>query len=210
MRQADPRVIQAIAVTAELTGTQLSKAAAQVFAADLADYPVEAVLHALDRCRREVRGRLTLADVIARIQESDGRPGVEEAWAMIPHDEAASAVLTDEMATAMGAALPLLNAGDDIGARMAFKEVYNREVTQARANGRPVRWFASLGHDKAGREPVIRQAVQQGRLSRAQALHHLPHLDDAPLDPNGRKQLAQIRAILLPHISAPEAGDEAA
>jgi predicted ester cyclase len=202
-------VIQAIAVTAELTGTQLSKAAAEVFAADLAEHPAEAVLVALDRCRKEIRGRLTLADVIARIRENDGRPGIEEAWAMLPRTEAESAVLTDEMATAMGAAAPLLAEGDAIAARMAFKEVYSREVTAARAAGKPVRWFASMGHDTAGREAVVRQAVALGRLSREQAVKHLPHLDDAPMDPNGRKQLAAIKSLLLPKLS-PEVRSEAA
>jgi len=198
LKHADPRVIQALAIAAELTGTQFSKPAAQVFAADLAEYPVDVVLAALDRCRAEVRGRLILADVLARIREADGRPGAEEAWAMIPHDERQTAVLTDEMATAMGPALSLLDEGDAIAARMAFKEIYNREVAAARAQGKPVRWFASLGQDVAGRDPVIRQAVAQGRLSRPQAVKLLPHIDDAPLDPNGRKQIAAIRALLRP------------
>lgn len=208
--QLDADIVRAIAVCAELTGTQLSEHAMRAFALDLGEHPKAAVLAALDRCRREIRGRLTLADVIARIQDADGRPGVEEAWSMIPRDEADSVVLTDEMAMAMGAALPLLAAGDDVGARMAFKEVYSREVTQARAAGRPVHWFASLGHDTAGREPVIRQAVQQGRLTRAQAVKHLPHLDDEPLDPNGRARIAQIRATLLPHLKPVEVPDAAA
>ena len=76
---------EAIAVTAELTGTVLSKVAAQVMAEDLARYPEAQVMGALTRCRRELKGRLTIADVISRLD--DGRPGVEEAWAMLPKDE---------------------------------------------------------------------------------------------------------------------------
>ena len=210
MRQADPKVLQAIAVTAELTGTTLSKAAAQVFAADLAEYPVATVLQALERCRRELRGRLTIAEVITRIRECDGRPGVEEAWAMLPKDERTTAVVTAEMLTAYGAASALLATGDAIGARMAFKEVYARELTAARAAGKPVRWIVSAGHDPHGREAVIRQALDDGRLTRPQATKHLPHLDDEPLDPNGRARIAQIRATLLPHLKPVEAPDAAA
>jgi len=61
---ADPDILRAVAVCAELTGTELSEAAARIFAEDLAAYPKSAVLHALERCRREVRGRLVLADVL--------------------------------------------------------------------------------------------------------------------------------------------------
>lgn len=205
-----PDVLKAVAVTAELTGTQLSEAAARVFAADLAEYPVDQVLAALTRCRREVRGRLTVADVAARIAEADGRPGAEEAWAMIPRDEAQTAVITDEMAVAMGAALPLLADGDAVAARMAFKEVYGREVAAARASGKPLRWFASLGHDKAAREPVIRQAVAMGRLTQRQALRHLPSLADDPIDGAASKQLANARFLLLPNVTKGGRNDAAA
>ena len=98
--KASKAILQAIAVTAELTGTQLSEPAARVFAGDLAAYPEAQVLGALTRCRKEVRGRLTLQDVIGRLD--DGRPGAEEAWAMLPKDEAASCVWTDEMCSAWG------------------------------------------------------------------------------------------------------------
>ena len=66
-------LLQAIAVTAELTGTQLSEGAARVLAADVAPYPEKQVMGALVRCRKELRGRLTVADIIARLD--DGRPG---------------------------------------------------------------------------------------------------------------------------------------
>ena len=78
----DNELAEALAVTAELTGTELSVAAAKVMATDLAAYPRQQVLGALARCRRELKTRLTMAAVIERLD--DGRPGAEEAWAMIP------------------------------------------------------------------------------------------------------------------------------
>lgn len=207
--QIDSEILKAVAVTAELTGTEITEMAAKVFAMDLAEYPKAAVMTALTRCRRELKGRLTLADVLNRVAEMDGRPSADEAWAMMPMDEAATVVWTDEMAAAWGVALPMVDT-DKVAARMAFKAAYQKGVDEARQTLRPVKWRASLGHDKAGREPVIRQAVQQGRLSRAQALHHLPHLDDAPLDMAGQKQLATIRATLLPHTRTPSDNEEAA
>lgn len=163
-------LLKALAVTAELTGTQLSPDAVKVMAADLCEFDEGHVVGALTRCRKELRGRLTLAEIILRLD--DGRPGVEEAWALVPKSEAETGVLTDEIATAMGVALPLLP--DQIAARMTFKEVYMAEITRARNEHKPVRWFASLGHDPSLREAPIRLAVEKGRLSAEAARPYLP------------------------------------
>lgn len=170
------QLIQAVAVTAELCGRTFTPAAAAVFVDDLARYPEAQVLGALRRCRREVRGLLTVQDVVSRLD--DGRPGAEEAWAMIPQDEAGSTVWTEEMAAAFGVARHLLAEGDRIGARMAFRESYGRLVAQARDDGKPVRWSPSLGHDPGGREAVLQEAVRLGRLSIAHAVELLPGIED--------------------------------
>lgn len=169
------QLIQAVAVTAELCGRTFSPAAAAVFVDDLARYPEAQVLGALRRCRREVRGILTVQDVVSRLD--DGRPGAEEAWAMIPQDEAGSTVWTDEMAEAYGIARHLLAEGDRVGARMAFKETYGRLVAQARDDGRPVRWSPSLGHDPRGREAALLEAVDRGRLPLGLAVALAPSIE---------------------------------
>ena len=156
-------LIQAVAVTAELCGRTFSEGAARMFVADLTTYPEPAVLKALTRCRREVKGMLTIQDVVSRID--DGRLGVEEAWAMMPFSESQSVVWTEEMAQAFGIALPLLCEGEKVAARMAFKEAYLRLNGEARDAGKPVIWSPSLGHDKSGREPVLSEAVAKGRLT---------------------------------------------
>lgn len=167
-------LIQAIAVTAELCGRTFSPEAAAVFVSDLVPYPEAQILGALVRCRKEVRGVLTLQDVISRLD--DGRPGAEEAWAMLPMREEQSAVWTAEMSQAFGVALPLINAGEVVPARMAFKETYLRMVSQARDKGVPVQWHVSLGHDPRGRAPVLEQAVAAGRLSYEDAKSYVPTL----------------------------------
>lgn len=171
---ASVEVIKAVAVTAELCGAVFSEAAAEVFLADLEGFPEQAVLRALTRCRKEHKGRLTVSDVISRID--DGRPGPEEAWAMMPIDESQSVVWTDEMAHAFGIALPLLDAGDKIGARMAFKEAYTKALAQARDERKPVTWTPSLGHSKEGRDGVLMDAVQKGRLTMERAQQYAPAL----------------------------------
>jgi hypothetical protein len=165
-------ISEQIQATAELCGQPLSKMALAVLVMDLDGYPPQQVIGALRLCRREHRGRLTAEAIVSRLD--DGRPGVEEAWSMIPHSEAGSVVWTDEMATAFGAASPLLAMGDHIAARMAFREVYQAAVSRARDARTPPVWRPSLGWDVAGRETALREAVEKGRLSAEQATALLP------------------------------------
>lgn len=176
---ATEQLLQAIAVTAELTATQLSTAAARVMADDLSRYPENQVMAALTRCRREVRSRLTIADVISRLE--DGRPGVEEAWAhVVPAlgDESVTLVWTEEEKRAFFIAAPL--ARDPIAARMAFKEAYSKAVQTARDKGEPVKWSPCLGHNAAARESALLEARQLGRLSAPHVATLLPHLEPVP------------------------------
>lgn len=100
----------------------------------------------------------------------DGRPGADEAWAMIPMSEYASAVMTQEMAEALHIAQPLLDAGDKIAARMSFREAYNRIVDANKRNGVKPSWFPSLGQDKEGRDSVLAEAVRLGRIGAEHAI----------------------------------------
>ena len=158
---ASKELIEAVAVTAELCGRTFSEAAARVFVGDLSAYPEVAVIKALARCRKEVRGVLTVQDVVSRVD--DGRPGPNEAWAMLPMSEGETVVWTDEMAQAFGVVREMLGH-DRVAACFAFKERYIRAVNDARDAGRPVNWTPTLGHDPQGREQVLAEAVQLGRL----------------------------------------------
>lgn len=172
------RVLDELKVTAELCGgREYSTAAARIMAVELEAYPEHAVLSALARCRRECR-TLSLADIVARID--DGHPGAEEAWAMLPHDEAESVVWTPEMREAFMVCQAQIDDGDTIGARMAFKETYTRLLSEARAQRRQARWEVSLGHDASRREAALREAVQKNRLTFEHAQALLPDLAMSP------------------------------
>jgi hypothetical protein len=171
------KVIEAIAVTAELCGRTFTPGAASVFAGDLDGLPDEAVLAALTRCRKEVRGALTVQDVVSRLD--DGRPGAEEAWAMIPRDEISSIVWTEEMAQAYGAAGPLLAEGDRIAARMAFKEAYAKLVAEARDRREMPRWTPSMGSDASGRQLALIDAVRLRRMRMDHAMELLQNQPEA-------------------------------
>jgi hypothetical protein len=166
------KLLEAVAVTAELCGRTFSEPAARVFVADLSAYPENQVLGALKRCRKEVKGLLTVHDVVSRLD--DGRPGVEEAWAMVPRSESETTVWTTESGQAFGVAVRLLDSGDEVAARMAFKETYLRMVAQAREAGEPVQWHISLGWDKKGRDGPLLEAIQKGRIKYEDAQQYLP------------------------------------
>lgn len=166
-------ILQAVAVTAELCGRTFSPEAAAVFVSDLDGFSEPQLLTALKRCRREVRGALTVQDVVSRID--DGRPGPDEAWAMVPKDEATTVVWTDEMREAYGRVSVLLQ-DDAIGARMAFREAYTRLVSEARSNNQPAKWIASIGHDARSRDVVMLDAVSKGRISFEHAKDFVPSL----------------------------------
>ena len=123
-------VLKAIAVTAQLTSTELSEAALEVFEADLSGYSEEQILAALTRCRRELSGRLTVSAVIDRISCAGGHQTANEAWGVVmaSADESDTVIWTDQIAEAAGIARPILDAGDEVGARMAFRDAYERIV----------------------------------------------------------------------------------
>lgn len=129
-----------------------------------------------------------IVDLIKATQPEAQRPGPDEAWAKIPRSEDDHVVWTDEMAHAWGVANNLVNPGlvekpDWVAARMAFRDAYVRAVESARAQGRPVRWSLSRGHDSRGLREVVDEAVRLGQLSRQEADRHLQVLEyEAPFD----------------------------
>ena len=166
-------VLKTLTVMAEIYGRALSKDAAKLLLSDLAGYSEKQILLALQRCRRELPRFPTLAEIVERID--DGRPGVEEAWAMVPKSEDESVVWTEEMATAFSAAAPLIGE-DNVAARLAFKESYAREVRRARDEKRLPKWSTSLGHDKRHRESMLNEAVMKCRISLADAKRLIPEM----------------------------------
>lgn len=187
----DQKLLDIVKATGEIYGKQISLAAALMFLIDLEAYNSDLITGALSKCRKELKSFPTVADVIARID--DGRPGVEEAWALIPKDEYGSVVWNDEIAEAYGACRRLLES-DPIAARMAFKESYSKVVAERRNAGAIPTWTASLGFEKSGREAALREAISKKRLSALEAQAILPELDFSTLKivpqlPNGPKPL---------------------
>ncbi|AZD86537.1 hypothetical protein C4K14_3713 [Pseudomonas chlororaphis subsp. aureofaciens] len=182
------RLTLAITATAEVLGQTITSEAAEMMADDLADYPAEAVAGALKACRRELTGKLTLAAILQRVQAADGRPGKDEAWAiaMTTNDEFETVVLTDEIQLALAAAKPVLDAGDKVGARMAFISAYERFVSQAREDAKPVNWHVSVGFDANRRIQAVTKAMELKRIPQEHAQKYLADLSVVPVTEDGR------------------------
>lgn len=187
-QDGDATLTETIAATAEICGHRLSERATHMLARDLADLPEAAVVDALARCRLELRGRLSIGEILTRIE--DGRPSSAEAWAMMPKSEAASVVWTDEMAKAWGSVLPLLQNGEWQEARGVFEKVYAQCVLLARCKREKIRWHPSLGSDLAQRESVLIEAVRKERLSASYVQELLPYRS---LSPEALQLLSQLQ-----------------
>lgn len=122
-------------------------------------------------CQDPQRGRFppVPADILAQIErasDDDGRPGPEEAWAIALQaaDEVRTVVWTPEIAEAWGVARIVHRGGDEVGARMAFREAYSRLVVDARKRREPATWSPTLGSDPRMRDEALRVAIDAGKL----------------------------------------------
>jgi len=178
----------AICATAEAMGQEMNPGTAAMMAEDLCAYSVPVVKAALKACRFEVKGKLAMADILQRVQSSDGRPGKDEAWAIAitTNDEFETVVLTDEIQLALAAAKPILDGGDKIGARMAFIDAYQRFVGQARKDSKPVNWHVSVGFDSNRRVQAVTKAVELKRIPQEHGQKYLADLSIVPVTEDGR------------------------
>lgn len=167
----------AVAFGCEITGERLES-----YAEHLADIPKEKLQQAFWQAGRDLKFFPKIAELrelagALPVPSNDGRPGPEEAWARMPKGERMeedSIVWCEEERAAYGACRSLLFDGDLIGARMAFKERYEKELAEARSQRRPVRWIMSVGYDVEHRLTTLATAVQDKRMSRESALNFVP------------------------------------
>lgn len=131
----------------------------------LESYRLDEIRQALRQHRMVNKFAPVLHDVLDALNPKPSRLHLpaDEAWAiaLLSMDESETVVVTDEILRARSAAWDIFADGDKIGARMAFRAAYEREVQSATM---PPVWKASLGHDKQRREETITKAVNQGLL----------------------------------------------
>lgn len=161
----------------------------------LAAFPPATVKKAFDTYRIERPDFAPVPNgIAARCKLLDGRPDENEAWAVAitSQDERETVVWTHEMAEAFNLARPLLATGDEIGARMAFKDAYKRLVDDARAENKPAAWSVSAGWDQSRRQIAVEKAVVAGLLAGPQPHLALPNESGLPAaEPEGLKRLKE-------------------
>lgn len=182
MRDSVKWITDQVAALGLALGEEVSTQRLLVYADDLSDIPQDQLGKAFQRARKEYEyPKLPPVAFIRRMAgagaQQDGRPGPEEAWARMPKGERMeddSVVWCEEERIAYSACRSLLLGGDQIGARMAFKERYERELAEARSQGRPLRWIMSAGYDIGHRLATLAVAVQENRMSLENALNFVP------------------------------------
>lgn len=152
----------------------------------LADVPLAAIATAFQRHLTDTeRGQYLPkpADIIRHLKSrhESAHPGPDEAWGMVlrlVNDERETGVLTDEMRTGWQTCQPILDVGDEVGARKCFIETYARCVQDAP----PPRWTVSLGTDPILRAQRLNEAVTARRISADHAQLLLPGPAPASLE----------------------------
>lgn len=191
------KINKALAVTAEICGTDLSETAVQVMIKRLSGYAFDSVQNALKKCMDEVTGRLTLAHIKQRLD--DGRPSPEIAWSQVPKHEQDSMVMTSEQNQALCCVSAMIDQGELIPARMAFIEKYKQLVAESRSNDLPVSYEMQMGWNEQGRFDAVQVAIQSGMIKKIQAVRLLPEFEheimDIPLLESQKDQVKKIQSM---------------
>lgn len=188
-----------VAATAEAMGQEISPNAVALLVADFSTFPRAQLKEALRRVRMEGVGRLTAKALLDQLDALNGRIGADEAFALVlkAADEAQTVVWTDEIAQAWTVCAPMLKGRDQVGARMAFRQAYDRIVQDARAAMKRPAPVVSIGSDPQLRVVAVTQAHEQRRLPLALALAALEGLAEFDAQENCFVALGSARPLTL-------------
>jgi hypothetical protein len=139
------------------------------------EYELVEFKQACSKCTLDNKFFPVPADIIQHIPSAQKNihVGAEEAWAIAEEamDEHSTVFVTNEILEAKVICQDLYDSGDKVGARMAFKDAYNRIIKTAQ----PPKWKMSEGYDKARKQDAIRNALALGRLSEEESKKYLRH-----------------------------------
>lgn len=137
---------------ASIYDKEVKETQAKIFFNALAEYDFSAVEKSFNTHIRTSKFFPTPADIIQNIPKPKiaGHIGSDEAWqlALKAMEENDSVVINEQIIKARECAMDIYYSGDKVGARMAFRDSYNRIILES---PNPT-WFVSLGFDKDGHE----------------------------------------------------------
>lgn len=184
----------------EYYGQQLNLNQLKLWVLDLLDLSSQEIERAVLENRRDAERRYPSNP--AQIRDKVYMfPSAEEAWAMCKHDEKESVVWCSEIAEAYHDVRDLIKSGDMIGARMAFKDSYNKKVSISKSIKQKPKWFLSSGFDVEGRDIAMIEAINKGRVNEKQALELLPYLQLPSSKSNTQIAIAEKNSGLLEYES---------
>lgn len=199
--QDAPRFFELLDLTYDMIGVGagkvISEAAKVMFFQDLQRYPIDLIEASLSAHRMDPeRGKFTpkVADIAHQIERRRRVSwlSADEAWSQVPKIEGMAGLLNDVSAQALAVATPLLNAGDETAARMAFKGAYNRLVELAKLERRGPQYWVSPGGSFEEQEAIRAEGVRQGLLTAPKSEPEPPRLSHTP---GGAKP--DLKALLL-------------
>lgn len=199
--QDAPRFFELLDLTYDMIGVGagkvISEAAKVMFFQDLQRYPIDLIEASLSAHRMDPeRGKFTpkVADIAHQIERRRRVSwlSADEAWSQVPKIEGMAGLLNDVSAQALAVATPLLNAGDETAARMAFKGAYNRLVELAKLERRGPQYWVSPGGSFEEQEAIRAEGVRQGLLTAPKPEPEPPRLSHTP---SGAKP--DLKALLL-------------
>lgn len=169
----------------------------------LSVFPRGSVTKSAENYMRTNKFKPQLADIVqgCMTQVPNAWLSADEAWALMPKSEMDSCMLTDEAAQALAAASPLLEAGDRVAARMAFRGAYERLVETAKVEGRQPKFFPSFGSEIAQRASMLGNAVKAGQYPLDSAIALIPEFS---------REIIQLAGVQKhPLLAAPTEADRA-
>lgn len=177
------KIADLIEITAEISGNPFKPQVIALMVEDLSEWEFNDIQAALNACRREVKGRLSLKDIIDRLpKKGDELPSADELWGQVLEyltDESKSFVLPEMAFKALestnGGIYELATSGDKVAARMAFKAAYER-LSQG-FNGK-VQYTVRLGTDKENQAAAIKTAYLENKITKDTAAAFLPDTDE--------------------------------
>ena len=170
------KFVEILTTCSSIYRQEIETPAIKVFWSLLSGYEINEVEAAFYKYMSEGRFMPTPAEIIARISSTKKHVDKNEAWAICSRlaTEEDTAIITAQMRDAWAISYPIYEAGDKVGARMAFIETYERLV----AFNPEIHWEVQGGSNKSLKQHRVEEAVRIGRLSEDHLLIH-QHSDES-------------------------------
>jgi len=140
----------------EFHNRKINKAILDIWSGALQPFDSSKIMTALHDCVATLKYCPTPPDVIERIPDNLGHPGIELAFHLLPWSDKQSGWLTQEIMLAGGG----IDMGNPVMARMAFRESYGKILMRCRQLSQKPRWYhCGASEDYSRYEDKLQQRI---------------------------------------------------